>query len=353
MQHTHQDAVICSIRQRFWVPSIRALVKKVCNNCQRCKLQSAKPMPPLMGQLPPDRLTPYVRPFSYTGLDYFGPVYVAIGRRREKRWIALFTCLTIQAVHVEIAADLSTDARILCIRNFINRRGVPVRIRIDNGTNFVGADRVIKSVDEFFDHSRIQSELTKHRIEWVFNCPSNPHAGGCWERLVQSVKKIIKQSLNDKAPQVETLRSYLIEAENIVNSRPLTHVPVTIDEEEPLTPNHFLLGTANSTQTPCADEDKMIFRKQWRIAKQLKDYFWKRWIADYLPVLTKRTKWFHKVDPIKVDDLVLICDGELPRHQWCKGRIVKVYPGKDQQVRTADVQTSSGILRRPAAKLAL
>ncbi len=90
-----------------------------------------------------DRLTPYVRPFSYSGLDYFGPVNVTIGRRNEKRWIALFTCLTIRAkiraVHIELAANLSIDACLICIRNFVNRRGVPVQIRSDNGTNFLGA----------------------------------------------------------------------------------------------------------------------------------------------------------------------------------------------------------------------
>lgn len=81
-----------------------------------------------MGQLPIDRLTPHVRAFTFTGLDYFGPINITIGRRTEKRWIAFFTCLTVRAVHIEIARDLSADQCILCVRNFINIRGVPSRI---------------------------------------------------------------------------------------------------------------------------------------------------------------------------------------------------------------------------------
>lgn len=59
-----------------------------------------------MGQLPLDRITPFVRAFQYTGLDFFGPLLVTIGRRKEKRWAALFTCLTVRAVHFELATDL-------------------------------------------------------------------------------------------------------------------------------------------------------------------------------------------------------------------------------------------------------
>uniref|UniRef100_A0A1I8NL07 Uncharacterized protein n=1 Tax=Musca domestica TaxID=7370 RepID=A0A1I8NL07_MUSDO len=64
-----------------------------------CRLMKAKPRAPLMGQLPKDRLTPCARPFQYTGVDYFGPLTVSIGRRTEKRWVALFTCLSVRAIH--------------------------------------------------------------------------------------------------------------------------------------------------------------------------------------------------------------------------------------------------------------
>ncbi|XP_075150541.1 uncharacterized protein LOC142224646 [Haematobia irritans] len=136
--HQNNETTIAEIRQHFWIPRIRQVLRKIITNCMRCKIDKVKTLQPLMGQLPLDRFTPFVRPFTYTGLDYFGPVTVAIGRRQEKRWVALFTCLTVRAVHLEVAHDLSTDACILAIRNFISRRGTPVRMRSDNGKNFVG-----------------------------------------------------------------------------------------------------------------------------------------------------------------------------------------------------------------------
>ncbi|XP_017485652.1 PREDICTED: uncharacterized protein LOC108374191 [Rhagoletis zephyria] len=184
-RHHHNDQLtINEMRQHFWIPRSRCLLKAVKRKCPVCIRSSVKPVMPLMGQLPPDHLTPYVRPFSYAGVDYCGPFCVAIGRRREKRWVTLFTCLTTRAVHIEVAEDLSTEAFIICLRNFVNRRGVPVRLRSDNGKNFIGAQHALERDQQLFDFDVIQQEAAKERIEWVFNCPAHPASGGCWDRLV-------------------------------------------------------------------------------------------------------------------------------------------------------------------------
>lgn len=139
----------------------------------------ATPKTPLMGSHPEDRLIPFIRPFTYTGVDYFGPVYISEGRTKQKRWIAVFTCLTIRAVHTEIAENLSCDACIMCIRNFINLRGAPKRMRSDNGSNFVGINNELMSADDVFEKEKVQDELTIRNIQWKFNIPSNLSAGGC------------------------------------------------------------------------------------------------------------------------------------------------------------------------------
>lgn len=354
LRHQQQAAVIGEVRLKYWVPHIRVLVRKVKAACMFCRIKYAQPTVPVMGQLPIDRVTPYVRPFTFTGVDYFGPVFVTVGRRREKRWVALFTCMTVRAIHLELANDLSTDAFLLCLRNFINIRGTPKRIRSDNGTNFVGASRELREAIDMLDHAAIQRELGVDRIEWIFNCPSHPEAGGCWERLVQSVKRILSCTVKEIAPKVETLRSLLFEAANIINSRPLTHLPVAGDEDEPLTPNHFLLGCASSTQTPGPDDNKlMCMRKQWRVAQALKNRFWKRWLLEYLPDLTRRAKGHAEQPVLRIGSLVLICDDNLPRGQWRRGRVIEVYPGPDGRVRIALIKTADGELKRPVSKLAV
>ena len=96
------------------------------------------------GALPSIRLTPSVCAFTIAGMDYFGPMTVSVGRRREKRYGVLFTCMSTRAVHLEIAHDLSTDSFIMAIRRMIGRRGQPRQICSDNGTNLRGADRELR-----------------------------------------------------------------------------------------------------------------------------------------------------------------------------------------------------------------
>lgn len=352
--HHNKHAIMSEIRQQFWIPNLKSAIDKAKSRCQECKNRSVTPLPPRMGELPFDRLAAYVRPFSYSGVDYFGPLQVTVGRRREKRWVALFTCMTVRAIHLELAADLSTDSCLICIRNFVNRRGVPIRMRSDNGTKFIGASKELKDAIDAIDHNIMRTEMSSINVEWIFNTPDNPEAGGAWERLVQSVKKVLSYTLHEEAPRIETLQSLLIEAESIVNNRPLTDVPLSHEEEDPITPNHFILGSASYTETPEEDNKKIwCLRKQWRISQQLKNRFWKKWVDDYLPSLICRSKWYMKVNPLKVDDVVLIVDSTVSRNKWTKGRIVQVYPGANGQVRRVRIKTATGELRRPACKVAV
>ncbi|XP_036330280.1 uncharacterized protein LOC118742367 [Rhagoletis pomonella] len=352
-RHQNESTIIAEIRRKYWMPRIRTEVRRAAARCQVCLKEKAVPRPPQMGQLPADRLTPFVRPFTYTGLDYMGPFTITIGRRSEKRWIALFTCLTTRAIHLELAKDLTTDTCLMCLRNFMCRRGIPVRIRSDNGTNFVGADRELKRQLKEFNDGKIADALVNKNVEWVFNCPSNPHAGGCWERLVRSVKRAMGHALYNENLHEHSLYHLMCEAENIVNSRPLTHIPLDTATDEPLTPNHFLIGTPNSEQTPHPQEEKFqATRKQWRKVQQTQYRFWKKWVNEYLPDLVRRTKWYQPVELLAVGDLVLVCDSSQHRSRWLMGRLVKVFPGKDGQVRSAEVQTKTGTFKRPACILA-
>lgn len=137
--HVQHETCINEIRQKFYIPRLRSELKKVRNKCQHCKNFNALPVIPEMASLPIARLSLNQRPFSYVGIDYFGPLYVTVGRHKEKRWGVIFTCMTIRAIHIEVAKDLTTDSCIIVIQNFIARRGTPIEIYCDNGTNLRGA----------------------------------------------------------------------------------------------------------------------------------------------------------------------------------------------------------------------
>ena len=72
--------------------------------------------------------------------------------------------------------------------------------------------------------------------------------GGAWERLVQSVKSAMADAYSEGKLDDEGLQTLVVEAEKIVNSRPLTYLPLDSEESEALTPNHFLLLSSNGAK---------------------------------------------------------------------------------------------------------
>ncbi|XP_074029231.1 uncharacterized protein [Leptinotarsa decemlineata] len=332
--HAGLQQTLNEIRQRFWILQARKLATKTIRFCNFYSIIRTKPQVPAMGQLPEQRLQKPPRAFTYTGMDYFGPMEVSIGRRKEKRYGVIFTCLSIRAIHIEIAESLTTDSAILAIRRFISRRGQPSSIWSDNGSNLTSANRELKEIIRNLDEDLIKRKMVSQEIDWKFIPLASPHMGGIWERMVRSVKDGLKKILNEKAPKQEVLLTLLAEVEHIVNSRPLTYVSSDGEDFESLTPNHFLIGTSSIAKPPTTfdvNEINYDLKKRWQFSQQLAEHFWNRWIREYIPTLTKRCKWFQEKKNVAKGDIVILMDNKLPRNNWPLGKIVDVHPVKMEE----------------------
>ncbi|XP_062540958.1 uncharacterized protein LOC134208999 [Armigeres subalbatus] len=298
--HANNETIVNELRQRFHVSEIRVAVGKVAKSCTLCKVRKAVPRPPRMSPLPEARLTPYIRAFTFTGLDYFGPVTVRVGRTNVKRWAALFTCLTTRAVHLEVAFTLSTESCKLAIRRFIARRGAPLEIYSDQGLNFQGARKELREEIRKLNQE-LASTFTNAATQWKMNPPYAPHMG----------------------------------------------------ESEALTPNHFLmLLSSNGVCQPIANpvEVKSTLCANWNLVRVMLDRFWTRWATEYLPAIARQSKWFGETKPVRVGDLLIEVD-EAGRISWERAVVVKVNLRKDGRIRSADVKSKAGIFLRPVTKL--
>lgn len=353
--HSSNEMVVNELRQKYWLISMRPTVRSVSKQCLFCRFRKSSPNPPRLGDLPECRLTHHQRPFTMCGVDLFGPIEVAVGRQRVPRYGVLFTCLTVRAVHIELVSSLTSDSMIMALRRMAARRGWPHTIFSDNGTNLRGADvELRKAFREVVESEQFKSEALNRGVEWRFVPPASPHMGGSWERLIKSVKTALKVVLKERAPREETLYTFLCEVENIINSRPLTHVSVDPRDPEALTPNHFLLGSSSNLPRFHSFEDTdLLSRKQWRVSQRLTDMFWVRWMKEVLPMLVPRSKWTNEGTQFKIGDLVVVVDPQSPRNVWPKGIVLKTYPGADGRVRVLDIKTKSGVMKRPAARVAL
>ncbi|XP_058816815.1 uncharacterized protein LOC131680111 [Topomyia yanbarensis] len=349
--HLNHETVVNELQQKYRIPMLRRVFRGVIRvTCQTCKNRLARTDAPFMADVPPARLAAFTRPFSYTGVDYFGPMYVAVGRRVEKRWGVLLTCLVTRAVHTEIAHSLNTDSCILALRNFMALRGTPLELFSDQGTNFVGADRELKEAYQRIDQNLLFKEFTTSNTKWSFIPPGSPHMGGSWERMVQSVKKVLNQMKLPRNPTDEVLRNTLLEIANVINSRPLTYIPIDDENSHALTPNHFLINSSSGCKPlTIFDDSPAALTNNWKTSQIYANHFWRRWVREYLPTICRRTKWHQPTRQIRVGHVVIIVDPTLPRNVWPKGRVVAIR-NKDDQVRSATVQTSMGVYERPAVK---
>lgn len=350
--HCGREQVLNDLRLRFYIPQMRAAVRKTWHDCQYCRNRRAQVSIPEMAPLPEARVSEHLHAFTHTGMDYFGPLYVTVGRHREKRWGVIFTCMASRAVHLEIAYSLTTDSAIMAIRRFLCRRGPVRHIYCDNGTNLRGASVEMRTAVESIDDDKVREDLLRKMIEFHFIPPAAPHMGGSWERLIRSVKNNLDVILKEQFPTDEVLQTLFTEIEGILNNRPLTHVSVDPDDQTALTPNHLLLGGALDNTQPGEFTDRdMILRKAWRKSQRLADMFWKRWSREYLPQLAKRSKWHDQGRQLQVGDVVLVTDENGPRNQWPLAIVIEVRPGKDGKIRTVVVQTTKGKYCRPVTKI--
>jgi Integrase zinc binding domain len=193
--HQGRETVLNELKQKFHMTKMRAVVKKVFYCCRFCRRVKAVPRPAKMADLPECRLMPNLPPFSFTGMDYFGPIAVTIGRRHEKRWGVIFTCMASRATHIELAHSLSTDSAIMAINRFRARRGAVLEMFSDNGTNLKGAAVELKKAVQELKVDKIQQTFAMKEMKWFFNPPAAPHVGGCWERLIKPVKSAMMNIL--------------------------------------------------------------------------------------------------------------------------------------------------------------
>ena len=360
--HSRTEATLHRVRQQYWITKGTQTVKHLIHPCILCRRKRAKPIQPRMADLPAFRLGLGLPAFHFTGVDYFGPYQIKKGRSLLKRWIAIFTCGTTRAVHLEVAHELSTDSFLNALFRFESLRGQPAEYHSDNGTNFVGAKNELDDCFAALDHEVIRSRLAARGANWRFNPPCAPHMGGAWEALVHSAKRALHFVLDGRTLDDEAFATSIALVTGLLNGRPLTVLNDDPANPEPLTPNHLLLGRANPSIPPdIFHEREMSSRRRWRVAQLTAQLFWQRWMREYAPTLMARRKWSTSDHNLRVDDIVAVLDRKNPRGHWIMGRVIRAIPGPDGVVRSAIVvvpkrgsrELETIELHRPATGLAL
>ena len=369
--HNGTKETLTEVRSKYWILRGRTLIKGFiakCNICRRFEGAAYKAPPP--PPLPSFRVTEHP-PFTYTGVDYAGPLMVRPDHPvkalcTQKVWICLYTCCVTRAVHIDLVPNLTCQSFLRSFKRFTSRRGLPHKMISDNGTTFKSAAKLIKKIVK---NDAVSEYLSGLKISWTFNIERAPWWGGVFERMIGLTKRCLRKVVGRSRLSYDELLTVVTEIESILNSRPISYVSSS-DLEEPLTPSHLITGRRllNLPDEICyrhieeefnPDNSTLILNRRMKYLHSTLDKFWNRWRNEYL--LNLRERYYirkrslsHKA--IKIGDVVIIHSDDLARGFWKIGKVKEIIPGKDGEVRGGIVQVLNGnkrlsLMRRPIQRL--
>ncbi|XP_039311165.1 uncharacterized protein LOC120359022 [Solenopsis invicta] len=203
--HSGLQATMHAVRRRFWPLAARSIVQTIIHSCVTCF--KYRPAASLMADLPIQRVTAS-RPFTHSGVDYAGPMFLKDGRRRNAK----------------------------------------------------------------LHKTYISSFMRDNEVEWRFIPPHAPHVEGLWEAAVKSAKFHINRMLGNANLTYKEMQTVLCEIEAVLNSRPLTPLSKDPNNLHCITPGHFLIGAAlNSFPVADLTEENpsqlLRWQRKWRTSK--------------------------------------------------------------------------------------
>ena len=179
MLHNGVFATMASARDRFWVPRLRTVVKKIVRDCNWCRRFSAKPLPSPAKSMLPDFRIELEEPFAVTGVDFAGPIeYKESKKVIGKAYVALFTYTSTRAVQLKLCKNLTAEEFKIAFKEFMARRGTPKMMISDNAKTFITTSKWLKKLR----HDPVLMDyLAEQRISWRFNVARAPWWGGFFE----------------------------------------------------------------------------------------------------------------------------------------------------------------------------
>ena len=335
VKHNGIRETLTELRSEYWISKGRQLIKSILSKCVTCKELIGKPYDtPCAPPLPPYRVSEDAA-FSQIGIDFAGPLFVRDiynnDNQSSKCYIALFSCASTRAIHLELVPDLRGSTFIRALKRFISRRGIPARILSDNGKTFIDC--------------AVQKFVNSKGIVWRFNIPKASWWGGIFEIMVKLTKRCLRKTLKNALLTYEELETVLIETEAILNSRPLTFVYEDVTQT-PLTPSCLVTGRRlldkHEITRNNADSDKTTLTRRAKYLETLLGRFFTQWKKEYLTSLreryTSKGKQLRRIP--KEGDIVTIHNDKTPRQKWKLGKITRLLPGRDNIVRAVEVRTT-------------
>ena len=161
MRHHGVNHTLAAILSKYWILCFREAIKEWKNQCAKCKKTRASFGVQLLAPLPDSQVQVPSRAFARIAVDFAIP-FITIqgsGKKQQKRYLCLFSCLACRAVHLEMAYGLDTDSFLKTFFCMINKRGYSIKVVSDNAGNFSVAEKELKELWSKINHKKFKVAL--------------------------------------------------------------------------------------------------------------------------------------------------------------------------------------------------
>ena len=348
--HSGVSHTLNQVRQEFYFPTGRRVVRNILGGCLVCVRLKANPYLPKNSPTLPDFRVAQETAFSFVFVDFMGPIYVKSydSKNALKSYVAVFTCAVTRGVILELVSNLTVSCFFLALRRFISQCGrAPKIIVSDNAKTYKST---AKELSILLNPEVLHKFCMSHRLEWRFNLPLSPWWGGAVERIVSLVKNALRSTLSRALLSYEEIQTTLAEIQIVLNTRPLTYVSDQITDNAAITPSTLMYGNPVSCLPPVnlikpefIPLDSQFSSRRLKYLERLQNEFWSRFTKEYFNFLSEshfisrsRADYSNKFP--KKGDIVLLKENNKKRYQWKIGRIENVFEGRDGKIRSLEIR---------------
>jgi hypothetical protein len=341
------NSLLAFLNTKYWIPTPTPLLKRVISSCVICRKRDAVPTVQIMAPLPSYRVPSGERltPFGVVALDVAGPFWttpdmgpMTIANRTRsaadppvevgpvKRYMLVFRCAAIAAIHIELLVRMDTSAFLLALDNFISLRARPTKIICDRGTNFVRSQKELATLQ--------QTLAEKYRIEFLFGPPRSSHFQGLIERFIKSAKLALVTTMRANRPTEYELASVFRKVAAYLNNLPLayTHQAKVDFQSLPLCANDFLMGSRHTDLLTMQPNQANTYTNRYRRISDMLDLFWHKLVTHLSSQLRQYSKWTSTARDVTKGDIAVLLDSKL-RNLHRLVRVESVVLGADGHVR--------------------
>lgn len=172
-----------------------------------------------------------------------------------------------------MAFGIDTDSFPNAFYRMVNQRGLPREVLSDKGTNSVAAERELRELAEKLIQNKITQSVANNGVIWHFNPSQTPHFGGVHETMIKAAKRAVRALLGNADVMDEELMTTLAltGVDALLNSWPLTYQSANLDDDVPLTPNHFLIAHISDQFAPESVDETTAATVQRRAGGEFKN----------------------------------------------------------------------------------